>query len=62
MRRLLLACLGMVAVVILFHQMNLPTLLFLPIAIGGGGLVFVTVYIALGGRELQEILHTLRHS
>lgn len=61
LRRLFWACLGMVIVVLGIQQMSLPVLLFLPIAIGSGGLAFVGIYMALGGRELQELVHALRH-
>ncbi|MEZ4837114.1 MAG: hypothetical protein R2873_34815 [Caldilineaceae bacterium] len=42
------------------QMLGLPTLLYLPIGIGGGGLVFVGIYVTLGGRELHEFVAAMR--
>ncbi|MEZ4636442.1 MAG: murein biosynthesis integral membrane protein MurJ [Caldilineaceae bacterium] len=52
--------LGMVAAVTALQMLGLPTLLYLPIGIGGGGLVFVGIYVTLGGRELHEFVAAMR--
>lgn len=60
LRRLLLACTGMGGVIFALHQLVLPTLPFLALAIGGGGLTFFTLYLLLGGRELLVLVQWLK--
>ncbi len=60
LRRLLLACLSMAGMITAIHQLDLATVPFVITAIGGGGAAFIGVYMALGGREIHEIVQTLR--
>jgi putative peptidoglycan lipid II flippase len=60
LRRLLVACAGMGGAIFAIHQLNLPTLAFLIVAIGSGGLTFLGIYLLLGGREILGILDLLR--
>jgi putative peptidoglycan lipid II flippase len=60
LRRLLIACAGMVGVILVVHQLSLPTLIFLALAIGGGGVTFLALYLALGGREILGVVEMLR--
>lgn len=58
--RLLLACLAMLAVVLMIQGLGLPPLIYLIVGIASGGFAFVATYMALGGREIQDIVKTLR--
>jgi putative peptidoglycan lipid II flippase len=60
LRRLLVACAGMGGAIFAIHQLNLPTLPFLLVAIGSGGLTFLVLYLLLGGREILEFVQLLR--
>lgn len=60
LRRLLVACAGMGGAIFAIHQMDLPTLPFLALAIGGGGVTFLGIYLLLGGREILGVVELLR--
>lgn len=58
--RILLACVGMVLVIGAVHRLELALIPFLALAVGSGGVTFVLLYSALGGREPLQLWEQLR--